>query len=173
MFTRVFLNRCAAYMCMAALGLFAVGCAPDPAPDPVGSDGWLTGSSEEKFDTVADQLRGFDVAMWEVGYRYNELYWAGQDENWPYAEYHAEKIRTAMEQGFERRPAREASAEEFMNEDLPGVKEAINAEDPELFEERMEVLTNSCNICHALEEVPFMQVRLPSVRSTVIRMHND
>jgi hypothetical protein len=45
----------------------------------------LTGSDEDKFDHVARQLRGFDMAMMEVGYRYTELFWAGQDKNWDYA----------------------------------------------------------------------------------------
>ena len=37
---------------------------------PVGADGWLKGDESEKFETVARQLRGFDMAMVETGYRY-------------------------------------------------------------------------------------------------------
>ena len=155
---------------VALLLVAGAACAPDPGAAPAGSDGWLTGSTQEKFETVAGQFRGFDHAMWEVGYRYSELHWAGEDENWEYAMYHAEKLRTAMEQGFERRPAREASAADFLGSDLPAVKEAIEEGDYELFNERMDVLTNSCNICHAMEEVPFMQVERPSVRATVMRL---
>ncbi len=53
--------------------------------DPVGSQDWLTGDTREKLETITNHLRGFDMAMVETGYRYNELYWAGEDENWDYA----------------------------------------------------------------------------------------
>jgi hypothetical protein len=88
----------------------ATSCVPtDQADDarPAGSDGWLAGTAHEKFDTLANQLGGFDQTMIEVGYRYIELYWAGQDENWDYARYQIEEMRSAMEKGFVRRPARQ------------------------------------------------------------------
>jgi len=56
-----------------------------------GPDGWLKGDESQKFETIAKQLRGFDMAMVETGYRYQELYWAGKDENWEYASYQVEK----------------------------------------------------------------------------------
>ena len=43
------------------------------------SDGWLRGSVDDRFALVSKHLRGFDMAMVEVGYRYTELYWAGRD----------------------------------------------------------------------------------------------
>lgn len=48
---------------------------------------WIMGTEQEQLKTIENQFRGFDMAMVETGYRYQELYWAGQDENWPYAEY--------------------------------------------------------------------------------------
>jgi hypothetical protein len=89
-------------------------CAQPPAATASGEGGWLAGTTDEKFDTVAKQLRGFDMAMVETGYRYNELYWAAQDSNWGYAEYQVLKIRTAVENGLERRPNRAKSAETFL-----------------------------------------------------------
>lgn len=41
------------------------------------------------------------MPMVEKGYRDQELYWAGQDENWDYADYQIEKIRKAIENGLE------------------------------------------------------------------------
>ncbi|MBM3778712.1 MAG: hypothetical protein FJW23_10825 [Acidimicrobiia bacterium] len=98
------------------VGTLAAGCAPPPAEVPppaetaVGADGWLSGTTDEKFETVAKQLRGFDMAMVETGYRFNELYWAVQDGNFGFAKYQTEKIRTALENGLERRPRRAKSA---------------------------------------------------------------
>ena len=52
---------------------------------------WIKGNEQEKLETIENQFRGFDMAMVETGYRYQELYWAGQDENWEYADYQLEK----------------------------------------------------------------------------------
>jgi hypothetical protein len=63
---------------VAATFLVAAGCAQGPSADTenraVGPDGWLKGTTDERLDVVAEQLRGFDMAMVEVGYRFTELF---------------------------------------------------------------------------------------------------
>jgi hypothetical protein len=161
------------------LALISVACSrpssDQPAPaasqsaattSPSEGEAWLlSGTSDERFARIARQLRGFDVAMVETGYRYGELYWAGQDRNWDYAKYQVEKIRTAVKNGVERRPKRGQSAQ-VLEGALPGVEEAIAAKDATLFAERFSVLTATCNACHQAERVPFVHVRPPSVRSS-------
>ena len=71
---------------------------------------WIRGDSQERWTTVERHLRGLDIAMVEIGYRYQELYWAGVDSNWEYATYQAKKIGLALENALERRPKRRASA---------------------------------------------------------------
>jgi hypothetical protein len=131
---------------------------------PSEGEAWLlAGTNDERFARVARQLRGFDVAMVETGYRYGELYWAGQDRNWDYAKYQVEKIRTAVRHGLERRPKRAQSAQ-ILEGSLPGIEQAIAAKDPALFAERFTSLTATCNACHQAERVPFIHVRPPAVR---------
>ena len=86
---------------------------------------WIKGNEQEKLETIENQFRGFDMAMVETGYRYQELYWAGQDENWEYADYQLEKIQKAIENGLERRPKRTSSAQHFLTVTLPQMKEAL------------------------------------------------
>ena len=154
---------------LAAVGL-TTACAQPPAAEPtaaataVGEGGWLAGTTDEKFETVAKQLRGFDMAMVETGYRYNDRYWAAQDSNWGYAEYQVQKIRTAIENGLERRPKRAKSAETFLTIVLPTVEEAIKQRDAKLLRERMGPLRSTCNSCHKDEQVEFVQVGEPQVR---------
>jgi mono/diheme cytochrome c family protein len=131
---------------------------------PVGSDGWLTGDILEKLDTLADQHAGFSRTMVEVGYRYSELYWAGEDENWEMAEYQLEHIEEAMHAGFQRRPARKASSQMFMTQAVPAVGQAIAARDQDEFREQFQRFTTHCNACHAMEQVGFIQVHVPTVR---------
>lgn len=157
-----------------------VTMGPQAAPNPgaLGAPGasssvpaearWLLeGTNDERFARAAKQFRGFDVAMVETGYRYGELYWAGQDRNWDYASYQVEKIRTAVKNGVERRPKRGPSAQ-MLEGALAGVQEAITAKDPALFAERFSALTANCNACHQAERVPFFHVRAPSVRASPI-----
>jgi hypothetical protein len=136
---------------------------PDP-PTASGEGGWLAGTVDQKFETVAKQLRGFDMAMAETGYRYNELYWAAQDDNWGYADYQVKKIRTAVENGLQRRPKRAPSAETFLKVMLPAIEEAITRRDSALLRERIGALRSTCNACHQAEKVEFVHVGVPQVR---------
>jgi cytochrome c556 len=154
----------------AVLSLLAVcgGCAQSDAPAPSAREDWLTGTEEQRFQLVSKHLRGFDVAMVETGYRYTELYWAGRDQNWEFAAYQVEKIRTAVANGVERRPKRAASAK-VLEGALPGVEEAIRRKDTRLFAERFDVLTATCNACHDAERVSFVKVAPPEHRHSPVR----
>ncbi|MEC3907074.1 hypothetical protein VOI54_08580 [Tamlana sp. 2201CG12-4] len=130
---------------------------------------WIQGTNQEKLETIENQFRGFDLAMIETGYRYQELYWAGQDENWEYANYQVEKIRKAIENGLDRRPKRAKSAEHFLNVALPEMEEALKEQDTVVFNKNFQMLSSSCISCHAMEKVPYFTVRKPLYRQSPIR----
>lgn len=135
----------------------------------VGLDGWLEGTTEEKFDEVAHQLGGFSRTMVEVGYRYSELYWAAMDENWGYADHQVEHIIEAMEDGLKRRPSRAESAEEFMKETLPYMESLVEKEDKEEFLKGFQIFTSACNACHAKEGESAIMIQLPLNRTSPVR----
>jgi hypothetical protein len=132
-------------------------------------DHWLEGTPEQMLEQVESQLRGLDVAMIEIGYRFTELHFAGEDENWAYARYQAEKIRTALELALERRPKRAASSAPFLREDLPSVLQAIERKHGQGFREAMDRLRSSCMGCHIAEQVPHFTVYPPERRLSTIR----
>jgi hypothetical protein len=134
---------------------------------------WLQGTMDERFHQVEQQLRGFDRTMVEVGYRFTELYFAGQDRNWDYAKYQLEKLETALHLGFERRPKRAASAQSFLTASLPTMREVVEKADSELFQAEIERLRSACMYCHVLEEVPYFTVELPERRLSPIRTSRD
>lgn len=138
-----------------------------PAASPEGAAWLLAGTNDERFARVAKHLRGFDAAMVETGYRYGELYWAGQDENWDFAKYQLEKIRTAVGNAVERRPKRARSAL-ALEVPLVALEESIIRRDAVAFRVRFDALTNTCNTCHEQERVPFVHVRPPSVRTSPV-----
>jgi cytochrome c556 len=153
---------------LSPLLLCWLSCAPShrlPAPvQAAEGEAWLLqGTEEERFAKVARQLRGFDVAMVEVDYRYGELYWAGRDQNWDYAKYQLEKIRTAMKNAVERRPKRGASAQ-MLEGALLQVEGAITARDPDAFAAGFTTITALCNACHQAERVAFVHVQAPTAR---------
>ncbi|WP_114748870.1 hypothetical protein [Pleomorphovibrio marinus] len=157
------------------IGMFlflTIGCQVSHQEDSqvaVGPGGWLKGNSDEKFDEVAHQLGGFSRTMVEVGYRYSELYWAGQDENWKYAEHQIEHILEAMEDGLKRRPERKPSSTEFMEEVLPKMEELVDQGDKAAFLEGFKTFTASCNQCHNQEGEEFIVIREPQERTSPVR----
>jgi hypothetical protein len=165
------MNRRRTTRCLFAglLALVLAACTqppPLPAAEPStptasGEGGWLAGPADQKFNTIAKHLRGFDMAMVETGYRYAELQKAAGERNWGYADYQIKKIRTAVENGLERRPRRAKSAETFLTIVVPSVEEAIAKRDARLLDERLHTLTSTCNTCHEAEKVEFVRVTAP------------
>jgi len=156
-----------------ALALFPAGClTPLGSPEPAEAAGerpaWLTGDDDARFAQVERHLRGMDMAMVEVGYRYRELGFAGGDGNWGYAAYQSKKLRLAMQNGLERRPKRAASAEALWPA-LDRLDEAVAAADPAGFSEAVVQLQATCNACHAAEAVGFMVVGPPDQRASPVR----
>lgn len=130
---------------------------------------WIVGTEQQKLVKIENQFRGFDNAMVETGYRYQELYWAGQDGNWEYAEYQLEKIQKAIENGLERRPKRAKSAEHFLTSILPEMKKSLEKKDSVVFNKNFQNLTVNCNNCHTMEKVSYFSVKKPTDRQSPIR----
>ena len=155
----------------AFVGIMAViaisSCNQAPTETVEGE--WITGTEQERLATIEEHLGGFGRTMMEVGYRYTELYWAGQDENWLYADYQLDEMEEALEHGFERRPARVESAVTFMENALPRMIEAAQAKNSDRFHEAFQNFTVQCNMCHALEEVAFIAIKEPLVRASSVR----
>ncbi len=130
---------------------------------------WMPDGDAEKFLAIEGQMGGFSKSMRRVGYRYNELYWAADDQNWDFASYQLEKLESELRRGTVRRPGREASARSFLDDAVPALQEVIDAEDGEAFEEQFEEFTMACNTCHGQEGVPFIQVQPLDHRLSPVR----
>jgi hypothetical protein len=107
--------------------------------------------------------------MIEIGYRYQELWWAGADENWAYATYQADKIELSLKNALERRPKRRASAEEIFLPALAEMRRAVERRERAGFESAFGGLTAACNSCHAAEAVADFHVEIPGERLSPIR----
>jgi len=138
---------------------------------------WLSDSPSGQRDQLERHLRGLDVAMMEIGYRFNELYFAGQDRNWPYAQYQIEKIELALRLALERRPQRAESAKPFLEETIPLVKQAIQIaraqRNSRAYDDALGRLRTDCMKCHIVENVPHFTVYFGRNRTSPIRPVDD
>ncbi|TVR82701.1 MAG: hypothetical protein EA409_04660 [Saprospirales bacterium] len=154
---------------LLAIGFMAtllIYCAPAADESTsAGRDGWLSGTTDEKFETITEHLGGFGKAMLEVNLRYIEMFWAGEDENWDYAAYQLEELEEAIEDGLQRRPARASSAEHFVTVVIPEMEAAIETRNKDNFDRAFELFTTQCNSCHAMENVAFIRIQPPKVRT--------
>lgn len=140
----------------------AAAHAQQPAP---GNDHWLIDESNGRRDQLERHLRGLDVAMLEIGHRFNEMHFAGRDRNWPYAQYQIEKIELALQLALERRPQRAKSAKPFLEETIPFIKQSIAAAadggGAAAYAKAMDRLRTDCMKCHVAENVPHFRVEFP------------
>ena len=133
---------------------------------------WLleTKTDEQKFKAIQKQLRGFDLAMVEVGYRFNGFYFAIKDKNYDLAHYQWDKINKAITNGVQRRPARRSNSETFfLDSQYKTMKAALNKKDERRIRQEYEQTKQLCNTCHAAERVPFIEVVDPKQRWQPIR----
>jgi hypothetical protein len=128
------------------------------------SSNWLLEAETEqkKFELIQNQFRGFDLAMMEVGYRFNNLYYALKEKNYKLADYHLEKIKKAIENGVQRRPKRKNNSDfMFLDTQWKIMKQALESEDKKSIWIEYENTKKSCNTCHVAENVPFIKVQSP------------
>ena len=136
------------------------------------SSEWLmeTNTTQDKFKKIQTQFRGFDLAMVEVGYRFNSFYFALKDKNYPLANYQFDKIKKAIENGIERRPKRAKNSKSiFLETQYLSMKKALEKENSKEIWNEFNTTKQSCNACHVAENVPFIHVIDPEYKWQPIR----
>ena len=133
---------------------------------------WLldTKSDKEKFKAIQKQFRGFDLAMVEVGYRFNTFYFAIKDKNYNLANYQLDKIKKSIQNGIHKRPKRAYNSENmFLHTQYKIMKNALLTKDIKIISKEYENTKQICNACHRAEKVPFIEVIDPKYRWQPIR----
>lgn len=147
---------------LIALALLLAGCSPAPSADTAGKlsrNDWLLSaeSDEARFKLIQRQMRGFDQPMWEVGERFERLHDALERENYELASYQWDKIKTAIENGIAKRPARAANAKAlFLGEPWEEVRDGLASGDREKAWAAFDTARITCQSCHQAEKVEYM-----------------
>ena len=124
------------------------------------SNNWLLDANDdtERFRRLQVAMSGADIPMWEIAYRYEELYTAIQENNWEMGVYHWDKVRDRMNTLSMKRPARTQNTEGMFLESgvWKSMREALISKSPERMREEFQVVREVCMACHVAEKVGFL-----------------
>jgi hypothetical protein len=157
---------------VAAVCLFAVAAHAQNEPrNPKGIRGldegqarppsanWLLDAvdDEERFRRIQIYAGGTYEQMWQIGYRYEQVYHAIVDENWELGLHHWGKLRDVFNVALMKRPNRTPNAEAmFLDADWGRLESALQSGEAEqarrIFLQEREI----CMACHVAEAMPFL-----------------
>ena len=149
---------------IVAVSLLVSACGPNNANDSgnaakVSGEGWLLGADDDqqRMERLHQYLAGFSKAMWETGYRFEATQAAIVDDNLPLAAYHWGKVRSAVENGYLKRPGRQTNADTlFLDAGWQTLNDALNAPDDHNVKQAFVTARDACMACHVAEDVAFM-----------------
>lgn len=143
-------------ICLSSVLMFSAAVSGEPAPR---SNAWLLDAEtdEQRFELLQGYLGGFSRSMQEVGQRYLAIHDALARDNLDLANYHWDKIRSAIRNGYLKRPGRQANADAiFLNQLWGEVSASFQSGEVEKAWTGFEAARSACMACHAAEGVPFM-----------------
>jgi hypothetical protein len=139
---------------LSALLLISVAAAPLAA-------------AEEPLYKQVREIKGampkFGIPMREVGERFQNMYFAGQAENWGLARYMARSMNAAMDPVKITLPYLHPFWEYFYTNYFKPVTMAIDAQDSKAFEREFLSAIDKCNGCHFEVGFAFIKVKKPVV----------
>jgi hypothetical protein len=109
-------------------------------------------------------------AMMDVAYHFTNLWFAGQHQNWPLAQFYFNETRSHIRWAIRIVPVRRTAAGEVRLEEiftafdssmLSQIQKGITAKDRKAFRSAYQAALSGCNGCHAVSDKPFLHVRIP------------
>jgi hypothetical protein len=166
-FSAVALAATLAFAAASGFG-WAQSTAPPAVTPQKNVNDWLLNAPDDtaRFKLLQTYLRGFDQPMWEVGERYQAIYDALGDKNFELAEYHWDKIKVTIVNGYLKRPKRQDNSDSvFVKNIWDDVNRAFLSKDPQKAWDGFALTRQACMSCHEAEKVAFMN-NMPLFRRT-------
>lgn len=127
-------------------------------------------SAEETLQQQVREIRAvmpkFGIPMREVGERFQNMYFAGQAENWGLARYMARSMNAAMSPVKVTQEYLYPFWENFYGSYFKPVTTAIDAQDARAFEKEFTAAIAKCNSCHFEMGFVFVKVKKPTGPAT-------
>jgi hypothetical protein len=147
-----------------------------PAPKP--SEG---AAAPMDMQTLNDRLPDQSHAMQDAGYHFENLWFAGDKQNWPLASYYLRKTQSYLELAVRIKPVRKTQAgdvnlkgilDAVNNSLLALVDQAITNKDVANFRTAYRQTIEGCNACHTACERSYIRLQVPNAPSMTI-IHFD
>jgi hypothetical protein len=142
---------------------------PTHAQPPAGGDDPAALRAEiEHLKSIAPSQ---GVAMTEVAYNFNNLWFAAQAGNWPLAQFYFGDTRGRLRWALRIVPVRKLSSGQLELQpildalekgELAQLGDAIAAKNLPQFEEAYKATLGGCHACHTASEKPYLDVQVPT-----------
>jgi hypothetical protein len=104
--------------------------------------------------------------MWQIGYRYEQVYRAIVDQNWELGTHHWGKLRDVLNVALMKRPNRTPNAEAmFLNSTWKALDDALKSGNPTSARQTFLTEREACMACHVAEGMAFLN-NTPIFRDT-------
>ncbi|KPK04463.1 MAG: hypothetical protein AMJ64_13590 [Betaproteobacteria bacterium SG8_39] len=126
------------------------------------NDDWRKSAPmDKKVDNLVQVMPGAANLMIEMGFRYQNLYWAAKQGKWEFAQYQAEEMEALLKTLMITRPKRAKTAEVFLKTGFAALEPVLKARDLPRFEAGFEKMRQACMTCHQQNEHAFVTLPLP------------
>jgi hypothetical protein len=125
----------------------------------------------EEIATIKGKLPSQSHTMLDVSYHFGNLWFAGEHENWPLAQFYWNETLSHMHWAVRVIPVRKDSEgkdvdlrpilEGFENGPLQLLRDAIVAKDKTAFEKQYRTSLETCYGCHKAADKPFLRPQIP------------
>jgi hypothetical protein len=154
---------------LGAMLLARAGAAAEAAPPvPVNNDPAALRAEIEHLKGIA---QGQSLAMMQVAYNFNMLWFAARARNWPLAQFYYGDARGRLRLALRVQSVRKISTGDLeLQPILDGLEkgawaklgEAIAAKDVRQFQSAYKATLAACQGCHAAAEKPYLRLKVPT-----------
>jgi hypothetical protein len=154
---------------VGAIALFcAVSHAQPPAPAPQSDDPAALRAEIERLKSI---MPGQSLAMTQVAYNINNLWFAAHAGNWPLAQFYFGDARGRLRWALRITPVRKISTgdlelqpylDSLEKTQLAKLGETIMAKDVKAFEAAYRATLEGCHACHIASEKPYLALQVPT-----------
>ena len=131
---------------------------------------WLTGTTDEKLDALANIQPGLGTVMIEYSNRFTNVYYAAQAGNWGMAAYQLKEMPEIQEVAETTRPARKEALQGFEQATLVPLANDIANQDLAAFNRDFATTVAYCNACHVATGFGYIVYKLPAQAAAPVNM---
>ena len=123
-------------------------------------------------ETLKQKATDLAHVMVSVAYHFNNLWFAGQHDNWPLAQFYWNEVRSHLRWAVRVIPIRKDNSgqeiklneilEAFENSPMAQLQSAIKAKDHDQFLAAYKFSLESCYACHKAADKPFLHPQIPT-----------